>query len=713
MNLARNLFLGFALLMSWTIAHGGCEGEESGSFAVSIDHFTTDAPAIPSSIGFQLADLQGTGELELIEGGGRYASGDNPGHPTIAVVQARKRQGDLAFATRASLAFPGEVLLAVGPLPAEPSGTRVAVVTRSTSSPEARVRMVDGATWTAGCYASVGHDYVAAALDVAENRLYLQALDRMDVFSLPDLAPLATFGLAGGDHFALAQLDDDPAPEIIVGGTPGLVVDSETGGIEWTYEPGFPGPIVVGNFGIDAHQGFVTWGATSVDVFSGAPYGVHGSLMPLSFQTTNLAYTAHDVDGNGRDEVVLAVVYPSGSQSIYSVRTFDADTLQVTTEDMYPRDRSAIGIGAIDGRVAGTIEMIDDLDNGTLRVHALGSMSQTWTETAGAAAFAVDSGRFDGVPSIAYGDGEVHILRADDWSEVTRTPLVFNDPIIPFAVRDLAVIDSAFAGEASLVLGGSRFFGAMERLAATPWSIDWNFGIANDPQGTPFNGAVHRVVAYDATGDGEEDVVVAAHGSSFDNPGAIVSLVDGADGHVIWLRDRLGGEYAAINNLVSSERSGAPRLLAAGTEASYVFDAADGTQAWTHPFAAVAASPIGDSGGFAFAGTDGSIEAYDVAGQSLWSSHVRAPISAMNQVTADSPVLVVAASRLRWLDPSNGAQIGVSRPIVPGLAMGNRWSVTRADAESVVHVVATSEAGLYGLSVALPPNDEIFYDGYE
>lgn len=713
MNLTRSLFPSFALVASWTIAHAGCEGEEAGSFAVSVDHFTTDAPAVPSAIGFQLADLQGTGQLELIEGGGRYASGDYTGHPTIAVVQARERQGDLGFATRASLAFPGEVLLAMGSLPADASGTRVAVVTRSTSSSEARVRTVDGATWTAGCYASISHDYVAAALDVAANRLYLQALDRLDVFSLPDLAPLATLGLAAGDHFALAQLDDDPAPEIIVGGTPGLVVDSATGGVEWTYEPGFPGPIVVGNFGIDAHQGFVTWGATSVDVFSGAPYGVHGSLMPLSFQTSNLVYTAHDVDGNGRDEVVLAVVYPSGSQSIYSVRTFDANTLQVTTEDMYPRDRSAVGIGAIDGRVPGTIEVIDDLDDGTLRVHALGSMSQTWTETAGAAAFAVGSGRFGGVASIAYGDGEVHILRADDWSEVARTPLVFNDPIIPFAVGDLAVIDSASAGEASLVLGGSRFFGAMERLAAIPWSIDWNFGIANDPQGTPFNGAVRRVVAYDAAADGAEDVVVAAHGSPFDNPGAIVSLVDGADGHVIWLHDLLGGEYAAINDLALSERSGVPRLLAAGTEASYVFDAADGSQTWTRPFAAIAASPIGDSGGFAFASMDGSIAAYDAAGQALWSSQVRAPISAISQVTTDSPLLVVAASRLRWLDPLSGAQIGVSRPIVPGLAMGNRWSVTRADAESVVHVVATSKAGLYGLTVALPPHDEIFYDGYE
>ena len=141
MNFKLGVFLSFAMLAPWAIAHADCQGGETGSFAVSIEHFTTDAPAIPSAIGFQLADLQGSGQLELIEGGGRYASGDNPGHPTIAVVQARKRQGDLAFATRASLAFPGEVLLAVGPLPAEPSGTRVAVVTRSTSSPEARVRM--------------------------------------------------------------------------------------------------------------------------------------------------------------------------------------------------------------------------------------------------------------------------------------------------------------------------------------------------------------------------------------------------------------------------------------------------------------------------------------------------------------------------------------------------------------------------------------------
>lgn len=133
---------------------------------------------------------------------------------------------------------------------------------------------------------------------------------RVEVVVADATAGLAAYDLATGElvctyagRFAasieLAQLDADPALEIILAGTPGVVVDGATNASDWRDAGGFGPLLAAGRLFAGGQQGFVaSWGGY-LSAYRGAPYS------PLwSLKTGSNGFDTADIDGDGIDEIL-------------------------------------------------------------------------------------------------------------------------------------------------------------------------------------------------------------------------------------------------------------------------------------------------------------------------------------------------------------------------------------------------------------------------
>lgn len=119
----------------------------------------------------------------------------------------------------------------------------------------------------------------------------------------------------------IAQLDDDPGLELILGGyygTPGRIVDGATRELEWSYPAGFRSTLVTGTFFADTSvRGFALAGLDLVQLFRSGPYS------PVSeFEVVGRARSVATVslDSNGVDYIAIGSV-DEGRVDLYDPRT--------------------------------------------------------------------------------------------------------------------------------------------------------------------------------------------------------------------------------------------------------------------------------------------------------------------------------------------------------------------------------------------------------
>ncbi|HEU5479362.1 MAG TPA: hypothetical protein VFU90_05990, partial [Candidatus Tumulicola sp.] len=119
-----------------------------------------------------------------------------------------------------------------------------------------------------------------------------------------------TYAGRAGNSLALAQLDADPALEIVLSGTPGYVVDGATNATDWEYAGGIGGVLAAGTVLAGNGQGFVAAESRYLSAFRSTPYSPIWSL--------DGGYTAVDfaaIDGSprlllGSSDGVLEVLDP-------------------------------------------------------------------------------------------------------------------------------------------------------------------------------------------------------------------------------------------------------------------------------------------------------------------------------------------------------------------------------------------------------------------
>ena len=122
----------------------------------------------------------------------------------------------------------------------------------------------------------------------------------------------------------VAQLDLDPMMEVVVGGSPGLVLDGASGAEEWLYPSGFTGDLLVGRFETDSTTPTFASVLSRLRIFRSLPYSpIREFEMPGFYQRGSSAF---DVDADGVDEVVSA---PGVSYAISIIEPSDGSATEV------------------------------------------------------------------------------------------------------------------------------------------------------------------------------------------------------------------------------------------------------------------------------------------------------------------------------------------------------------------------------------------------
>jgi hypothetical protein len=728
-HMRRAMLLFPVLLLGLAGVRASCLPNVPPSGALAMQHFVAPAAPLPGAVGFSLATLQDGEAPELIAGGYQFADGDPGYRPSFGVLFARESIGGSAYRIRAALPFDREFFVYVAPIDGTLFGVdphAVIAITRPRDYDETHVSLIDGAAWSVLGRCSL--PVAAAASTIAPDRnggpsrLYVQDASAIHVYSLPDLDEVRTLTDAGGTGFAIAQLDGDDAEEIVLAGTPGRVIDAISGATEWSYAGGFGDKVVAGRFDIGGHDGFLARDWLGVHVFSGAPWSLLWTIPQKEFPSYAQQMVAADVDNDDRDEIAVAQWYLQGAQSVQSVRIFDASTQALVHEDAEPPFPDIVSLAMLRND-AGTTQVVESLDYmPDLRVHAYGAPDAAWTDTGESGPFAFAEGAFgSGVrPSLVYGGrtGQfraplLHVIDREQWIQTGESPPNGDPAAIPiWETLDLATVHANTEPVDRLAIGGKKWWGSVATVQpAIGWTLDWQIGDEQSSNDAPLGmRTVERLAAYDVNGDGVDDALVGAGEYGGSEYGIMVAAFDGTDGAMLWESPALGGLYPHVADLEIARRSSGDLLLVAGSEALRAFNPVTG--ALLHTVAGATSAVTATSEGLIVAGSpDGTIRAFNPSWKLVWKRKVPAFVSAIAQPAPGLPILVVAASHIRWLDANSDQLALLSAP--SGLAAANRWSLTYDDATRIVHVVAASNAGLYELTLAAPREDGIFNDGLD
>jgi hypothetical protein len=158
----------------------------------------------------------------------------------------------------------------------------------------------------------------------------------LQVMDLATLAVRWTDQNVNAGDLLLAQLDADPALEIVVSGVPGIIIDGATHATEWTYKDGF------GDYLSPYHGGATpqflgahAWNA--MGVFQSQPYS---PLWDVSVFNVG-AVAAYDFNGDGKDDII------EGDAQFGGVNIVDGQTHTVTLSIPHSSYSSA-AVGAVD-----------------------------------------------------------------------------------------------------------------------------------------------------------------------------------------------------------------------------------------------------------------------------------------------------------------------------------------------------------------------------
>lgn len=474
-----------------------------------------------------------------------------------------------------------------------------------------------------------------------------------------------TTPVQSGRDVALAQLDADPALEIILAeASPARVLDGATRAVEWSYIDGFGQRLAVGRLASGGGQQWVgALGWYSYSVFRAGPWS------PLWSGTTSQdigAIATADLDGNGRD----AIVYGDGQWG--SVHVIDSTTQQ----QRLAIPNSGSGVSSV---IAADID-----DDGTKEIvfSPIGSFSGSPLITSasgldGAVEWSYFGGQAD--PFIASGiadvdgDGREDVVVASgftfslgkmaifdllSWASIWHSPDWVNNPDYPFNMiaRKIAFRDRPQGPGKDIVLAGiagsdGRII-VLDGLTRQVLLQVGHFSI-----GPMLSRVVTGLALFDYDQDGTDDFVIASGGAQ----GSLLHVFSGVDGTTLWTSVGMGGAHSAINDvIIAGPANGKPgtELVAVLPGSLRAYDSASGLLSWTLAIENIGAAylPRGATGAeLAVLGTD-KVSFYDATTrQFLRQVPLATPVSAMAAPGGDAACMAIAsAGKLVYLDGVQG-----------------------------------------------------------
>lgn len=383
-----------------------------------------------------------------------------------------------------------------------------------------------------------------------------------------------------------AQLDLDPALEIISRSSVGRIYDGATKQQEWAWPSGFGQSVVGGRFEADPLvPGFVISG-NGTTVFRASPYS------PLrEFLAINFPVAAFDADGDGRDE-------------LYASRPFGPDLIRISAED-----------GSIESLVAqnyaSTVPRLGRLEPAGPAVAATGTLGSSSSQVGTMLVFDLESEQaryqadFDRVPwwpsaflqrqpsgallaaslvgrlpaGAPQFQVDLELRDAATGERVASRPNVFSDGSATEGSLPMAADIDGTPGDEIVVLRVGAYAALVALLDGATLQDRWRVG----GFGSILDGYRLRGWALvDRNQDGVKDIVLATS-AGWGSAGIRLLVLSGVDGSVLWQSVTIA-EYNAPARvgLLAGEidaQPGSEIVLAVGN-AVYAFDTQSGLVTW-------------------------------------------------------------------------------------------------------------------------------------
>lgn len=511
----------------------------------------------------------------------------------------------------------------------------------------------------------------------------------------------------------IAQLDADPALEILLTGAPGTIIDGATHALEWQYKDGF-GPFVEdGRFGGSSPR-FASLGYR-VLMFQSQPWS---PLWDLD-NAYSLSSAVADIDGDQIDELINASdVFPNAIQVIdvqtQSVRSsFNSEyTLQLAAADFDGDEAVEIAIGrsAYYSQPSGSnfriVNGSDGVEEYSIPFAAPGPFV--------VGGLIADAGSVDLIFGSASGSAHAGTFtRMDSTTGVVRWRTPAEDPSLNMnRVRSIKVATFSGQPQPVIVASGDGYYPNYHQIAALRSSDGGVLWLINSSNSTlPVNTSVEGLATIDLNGDESADALLACTSEPR------LRMFSVTDQSQLWSSVAMTGICRGALQMPSNGNQQLVAILSAGLRA---YDIQSHLLSWSlpYPYGLMGATylPHGASGPELALFTDTVITFYDAESRTMLrelSFQDHYPIQAVAQPSGASihDLAITLNGRLHVVDGISGTIHASSEPLGLNAGLFNQLAAY-SDAEGSVLMAAGSDVAVstYRLSGL---SDAIFANGFE
>lgn len=522
---------------------------------------------------------------------------------------------------------------------------------------------------------------------------------------------------------AVAQLDADPALEIILaGGVPGRVVDGATRAVDWDYIDGFGSKIATGRLaagGGTQWVGYTSW--ANYTVFRATPWS------PLWTGLTSHdigALATADIDNNDRDVILqgdgqwggLHVIDSTTRLERFVIPSSGYGSNAAIAADIDGDGRKEIAFTSAGNSPRDPILVIAD------SVSAAVKWSYYPTDgpfIASAIADVNGDGRAEVIAAtrMTSSNGAIAIFDILSGSQIWRSPSFIGNANDPFyiSVKQIAFRDRVAGPGKDIVLAGNSIYsGRIIVVDGVTRQVRLQIGYySNGPMESE---GIKGLQLYDYNHDGVEDFIVATDAQTTGSQGARLRVFSGTDGTQLWTSVTMGSGFAQINNvLLADPPSGTSgkELVAVMPGSLRSYSSETGLLNWT---LAVTNSnaiyiPNGVAGAEFAVYDDSRVRFYSAADRSfLRETSVPTPLRALTALNGDVGQLVAAAAgKLMLVDGSTG-QVRTETPYLGAMTVSGMVS-SAADGDSASLIAYGNESAFYRYRIEF--TDRIYAAGFE
>lgn len=518
---------------------------------------------------------------------------------------------------------------------------------------------------------------------------------------------------SGGSDLLLAQLDADPALEIVVASNPGLIIDGATQAVDWSYKDGFGAYLASGHFG--ANPQFVAardWDLFTV--FQSEPYSPLWDAVLFDID----AIAAADLDGDGIDEII------EGDGQWGAVNVYDSQTHAVRISIPHSTfATSAVGAVDIEGDGAKTIAYSPRQAS-----FSNDQLFALYHPQDGSLAWAISQVQTGSYTTVSVGPtgpaGELRLMfgtwpldfqtyglwtELGAWSGQQSWQSDIADNPYPASPAAAFAIEQGSSSAAGFVVAGADVVGGAKIVAIDGLTHDvrWQIGGQN---GQPL--AERYVTAMTSLPTPAGDLLGAACVGA--PGGSRIFTFDAISGAASWESIAVGNGDPCIGIMAGDFGVAHPLIAAVLPSSIRAFDATTHLLAWSLVTDADGATLLesGASDREFVVFSDTQLFFYDASTRAaLRQFDLGAPIEAVREINSDIHTLLVSAGgRLLLVDGLSGSIAQSSDFLGTDLGAHNQLEAYAAGS-GVWFVGVGSSVGVFRLRLTL--TDAIFDDGFD